>query len=449
MTFLLLVAAIGAVLLLSILLWQKPGRSIPLLFVLLVLGELARITIPGLGLEVLALDMAVLGVGGLWCLKRIATRQKVHLGPVGQLAILFLLVAAISLLFNSFSYTLSENLQSLFYLIRLGGYALIYVIARNEPFKLSRYIQILTLAAAALSLIGFVQLFVVPDFTFMAVNGWDPHIGRLLSTWFDPNFLGGFLAFVLIVLLNLLFGATRKEKKPWLWVVISSLIILAALYLTYSRSAYLTLFVGLFLTGVLRSPRLLAGTVILGLIFGLAVPRAQERIESLYQSTFAFATDSLDYTLDETARLRIESWQQALEIFGDNPILGVGYNTLRFYKYHNGMASSPEIHSASGADSSFLTILSTTGLLGLCLFAILFWQTLSLFYRAAHERVFSQTQRNTGYGLLLGSLALLVHSLFVNSLLLPYFLLTLFVGAGVMEQSLSNRKVIATEEISI
>ena len=80
----------------------------------------------------------------------------------------------------------------------------------------------------------------------MHLEGWDPHIGRLLSTWFDPNFIGGFLGFILSITIALgLYYWKEKRTKLALVLGIIGFIGLIALYLTYSRSGYLTLMAGL------------------------------------------------------------------------------------------------------------------------------------------------------------------------------------------------------------
>lgn len=416
----------------TVLLWQKPVWIVYSLFVFIVLGELCRITIPGLDIQVLGLDLVVLGLSFLWLIQRWWNKKSIALGKLSLPVIIFSAIAALSLLLGTYPFTLGEAFQSTFYLVRFIGYFMVYLIVLNEEIQLNRFLSSLFISSIALSLIGFVQLYVAPDFTFMAVNGWDPHIGRLLSSWFDPNFLGGFFAFVVVLIINLLCNKKLSNRQR-IWCIVTGLITVTALYLTYSRSAYLTLFFGLGLTGLFRSPRLLMGTVILMIVFTLGVPRARERILDLYESTFAFATDSYDYAIDDTARLRVESWQQAIEIFQQSPVIGVGYNTLRFVKYYQGMASSPDIHSASGSDSSLLTVLTTTGVAGFIVYVGILMTALQTGYRRLKQEQ-DPGRYNFIFGFMLAFGALLLHAMFVNSLLLPYFLVIFWCCAGLIEK---------------
>ena len=99
-------------------------------------------------------------------------------------------------------------------------------------------------SSVILSILGFVQLILFPDFSFMSQYGWDPHQGRLLSTWYDPNFLGGFLGLSGVVILSRVL-VFLKENKFWnnkniillsSWII-GLVIVFGALMLTYSRSA--------------------------------------------------------------------------------------------------------------------------------------------------------------------------------------------------------------------
>ena len=58
-----------------------------------------------------------------------------------------------------------------------------------------------------------------------------------------------------------------------------------------------------------------------------------------------------------TVWARIASWKKAWEIFSDNPIIGVGFNTYRYAQ-----KASPESHAGAGSDSSILLVMATTGI---------------------------------------------------------------------------------------
>lgn len=417
--------------------WKNTSVGIWCIFICLIIGEIGRLSF--LPIPVLALDAFVIIFCIIWLLKQWYYHKNPILGNLFTPFLLFILFATISLITQGFTLSLSipEWITSASYLFRLCSYFCIYLIVRNEPLSVNTIVGGILLSSGLLAVLGFIQLWIIPDFTGMQLFGWDPHIGRLLSTWFDPNFIGGFFAGTLLIIVNILaYKKLRTSHKVLLWTILC--ILLIALYITYSRSAYLFLFTGLFITGIFRSPKILLSGCILLVIFFSFIPRAKERIEDLYGSTFAFLTNSIDYSLDVTAKLRVESWEQALTIFQQYPLLGVGYNTLRYVRINQGMIMQEDVHSGSGSDSSLLTILATTGLVGITIFSFLLFQILKTSWYGYRQKQ-SPFLSHISFGFFTFILGLLVHSLFVNSFLLPYFLVIVFIGSGSIEQHLFKK----------
>lgn len=81
-------------------------------------------------------------------------------------------------------------------------------------------------------LVGFSQYLLIPDLRFLDSLGWDVHYFRWAGAMLDPNFSGMILVNLLLVWL-LTFKSSCKKK------LYLGLIFIAALALTYSRSAYL------------------------------------------------------------------------------------------------------------------------------------------------------------------------------------------------------------------
>jgi hypothetical protein len=106
---------------------------------------------------------------------------------------------------------------------------------------------------------------------------------------------------------------------------------------------------------------------------------------------------------------KIINYREGIKVFSQSPLVGVGYNNLAYVRN----IIKPESHANFGFDSSLLTILATTGVIGLSLF------------------IFGLLHLFNSSGLLFQSLlvAILIHSLFANSLLYPwvlFFLITVY-----------------------
>jgi O-antigen ligase len=145
--------------------------------------------------------------------------------------------------------------------------------------------------------------------------------------------------------------------------------------------------------GLLKNRLLLLTAILIAFLAYFAVPRIQTRLSGV--------TDPAD-----SAAFRIISWNNALTIFKDNSLIGIGFNTYRYvqkdYEFIDDSPSS--INSGAGADSSLLLVLATTGIIGTILF-------LTSFAFALKENKETVTLAVMG--------SLLVHSLFVNSVFYP------------------------------
>jgi len=386
---------------------------------------------------------------------------------------LFIIVGILSLSQSLLFLSPYEVIYGSMYLVRWFFYGLLYFITfhsiKNEK-DFRGVLTALTISALLLAIAGFIQLTLYPDLAELEEKGWDPHINRLVSTWLDPNFVGGLLAFISTILLGITLHLKQLKSKIGLSIII--LILVTALFLTYSRSAYLALAGGFFVVSLIKSKKLIIIGLILAIIGISASDRAQQRTAELVQSVTSIFTET-PQTPDPTARLRLKNYQQTLYLIEKRPILGSGYNNLRAVNHQEGFVKNTEIHSAAGSDSSLLTILATTGILGFIPFLLIYIIALATTLKARSSfkvwpqarssfKVWPQARNNNtptvpqpspsangegwltgkvgetdgngwaGYhlGLFGGIISLLIHSLFVNSLLYSPILIYFWIALG-------------------
>lgn len=370
--------------------------------------------------DLLLLDLITPPLVLLWFGLKLLRKEKLHWPSIALPAGLFLLMGFASLLLHSEALSTTDFLKSAFYGVRWAALFLLSIIVANQTEQeQKRTWKILVGFTVLLCIAGFIQLVFVPDFTTFEDLGWDPHQGRLLSTWFDPNFVGGTLAFFTPLLLG--YAWDRKKDRPWLLPALG--IVIMALALTLSRSAYVALFAGLLVFGALRSAKLLAIGALALTLLGLLVSPVRDRFESLVENIQSVSSET--YTLpDASARLRYDSWRIGWTLFMDSPLLGQGYNAYKFAALDKGLIKDPNVHAASGSDSSILTILSTTGILGFLAFLSVYAM---LFITAWKNR-----KTGLGLGFFSGLTGLLIHSIFVNSLLFPLFMAPFWISAGLL-----------------
>lgn len=370
------------------------------------IAQVPRITVlSSPEVRVFLIDLLTFLLGGLWFGWRLFVAKKRYVFPVfSKQLVFFLIIAAISLLFNAGQYKPSEVIVSSFYLGRLMSYFLLYFVLvdlRSKIFTREKLTGSLIVVGLTSAIFGLVQYVLWPDISFLQESGWDPHYYRVVGTFFDPGFLG-----IILVLTLILLWTRWKDKvglRPGRNVLffLALFLVYLSLMLTYSRSSYLALVFGMILVAIQKRKFifLLVALCIFSLSI-LALPRKSGgegvRLERVRSTTARFG-----------------NWQQSLSLARQFPVFGIGYNTYRYFQRNKGMLQEnwALTRSGAGVDSSFLFVLITTGIVGLGAYL---WLWIAAFQRAmllsARWRIVVLTT----------FFALIIHSFFQNSLFYPW-----------------------------
>lgn len=361
------------------------------------LGQFARIPIQSIKLPEINLyltDTLMFLLVSYWLGWKLTTRRKLQFPPLGRPVLVFFIVALISLLVNYRSLSGGETGVALLYSLRWIVYAevyfVVYDLVKTEKFKVQRVGDSLIVIGLAAAIFGLLQYLFLPDTRFLEKWGWDPHYYRVIGTFLDPGFLGLILVLTLIPLVIKLWPFSKLSWHTAAW-----LIIYIALALTYSRASYLA-YLGSMgtIAWIKKSPKFFLGILVVGIITVLLLPRP--------------GGEGVRLERESTIKLRVVNWQQSLVIAKDHPVLGVGFNAYRYAQKRYGFLDeqrSQVSHAGGGADSSLLFVLATMGILGLLVYLWLWFKIISLPFDLA---VFAS------------SIALLIHSLFLNSLFYPW-----------------------------
>lgn len=352
-------------------------------------GQLLKIPFGTGGITILDITIALLCLGGLIKLK--LNLKK----PPRQIlsAIIFISIAAISLLLTPLHLMKTEYIISFSYTLRFFLYVLFAWLLFSDAFgDLKANIpKIFLLSGISFAVLGLLQFIFFPNLDFLAGLGWDPHYFRTVSTFLDPNFAGAFLVLTLLLLSQDFF----KDKK---WHAVFFVIIYLALLTTFSRSSYLMFLVSGTIFSFLKKSKIfffLAIILFLGLMLGFQV-----------YSRAVTKPRNIDRT--QSASFRLTTWQQGFILFQKSPLLGVGFNAYRFAieRYQLGDNQFLQSHGSSSNDSSLLFVLSTTGAVGLGVYLFFLWNLI-------------KTRRKQNFILTAATFGLIAHSLFANSLFYP------------------------------
>jgi O-antigen ligase len=364
-------------------------------------------------------DLAVLltlSAGALAC---VGGRALVFDRPARR-AIAFALVGALSavLAVPRFGLTAAELGFSLAYLVRWLVYFALYVLAVNTLRRADVPAVVRTLERVILvfAAFGIVQSAFLPGFAQLVYPeaelyiDWDPQGHRLVSTFLDPNFAGIF------IVIGLLLAIARQSCGAAVGRL--HLAVLAvAVVLTASRSSILAAIVGgavvVGVAGLTR--RMVRIGVALGVLLLAALPALLE-----------FARSYGKLSVDASAVSRVVSWLRALELLRDNPILGVGFNTYGFvqraYGYEGGRGAF-----AFSLDGGLLFIAVMTGGVGLLIYLTVLHGIAARARGVWRATWATPEERAVAVAAVASIPAVVVHSLFVNSLLQPFILEALWI----------------------
>lgn len=408
-THFLLGSVLMAGLIIAFLVFGWPELALIASLASIVIGQLIRVPVGADG-TILPNDIILPALIAAWMLRRMASgswqiRRHGLTLPIALMA----LIMFVSLAVNFGRENLNEWFNGALYFIRWLEYAALLWIGIDifsTHHKAWSYLKGITWIAVTLAILGFVQLKLFPDFSFMVPQGWDPHVGRLLSTWFDPNYLGGLFAVCTAITLAVAMAQPFRRGRWW-WA--ATAILSLAEVLTFSRSGYIGFVIALGIVVLVRS-RVVAFLGLLALFsVVLFVPRVQERVIGIR-------------TVDETAQLRLVSYRNAFTVIGDHPYLGIGYNLYKYVQVEYNFIDKTTEHSASGSDSSILSIWVTTGIVGLIVYLWLFVALLKELWKTWKDKTLPKVWQGFGLGALAGMIGLFAHSQFVNGLQYPHLM---------------------------
>ncbi|MCR4326442.1 MAG: O-antigen ligase family protein, partial [Candidatus Roizmanbacteria bacterium] len=285
------------------------------------------------------------------------------------------------------------------YLGRTSIYFLFFaLLLKTQVLSLTHRKQTLLIGFGLLITSCLIQYFLYPSLRNLLYAGYDPHMGRMVGPFLDPNLLGLALVWYLIVLL------------PG-----SLLYITPLLLFTYSRISILT---GIISVGYwyIASTKQWMVTILAGVLI-LAVATLLPRSEGI--GTDIWRVNSL--------LSKPEAFRETMAIAKRNPLFGVGFNTL---PQQQGSSLPYPDNSRFGIDNTLFTVWATSGIVGivgyLCTVVLLFKTYTSLQARAL-------------------TIAFFIHSLSVNSFFTPtlfllYTLLIFYIQSSLPASSRSRQR---------
>lgn len=353
----------------------------------------------------------VTSIGGFTLLKFLSVDSSFELYGMEKWYALYL-----GLIFFSCIYT-PERQQAVFYAVRfsvlLGMTYLIYnIIQKTEHLRIGVYVFIGS--GVVVALINLYQIYANPE--ILAFNYLKQGVRIIRSTGAenDPNvFASNFFTPILICVAWM--GTTTKK---WFRLVLFGLagVMLASVLLSYSRSAWISLFVGIMTIQLFqrKNPILLYGIIALFVVL-LISPTVQNLVVSLWDRIVGLFVGGGD----DSTKFRVVLAMGALTMIADSYMLGVGFQG--FSTYFQYLYPPQQTQWIFEPHNDFYMVFAELGLLGFLLFIVIMY----LIFRQALEsmRWFRDVQEHgwmqaIGLGFLASFVSYMVFAQFISGLML-------------------------------
>ncbi|PJF43899.1 MAG: hypothetical protein CUN55_06710 [Phototrophicales bacterium] len=291
-------------------------------------------------------------------------------------------------------------------LVNIALALVIFDVVRT-PIAVRRIAATLIILGTVSALIGTV-LWLLPDMTAEAIlnrlgrigypvggviryreDGVTRGIERAIGTWIDPNAFGGCLMMIGALTAPQLLAKRTVFGYRFIAFILMGIIGIG-LFLTNSRGSLLGLVAGVGVVALLRYRRLIWLMIFAG-GGSLLLPPVQDLIQR-YAAGFSAA--------DLETQMRLGEYGDALELISRYPVIGVGFS------------APPDIDLYLGVASTYLTIATNAGIVGLAAYLATIGSVFFFGYRGRKTITADDYVNDVWFGFLGGIIGALVSGIF-------------------------------------
>ncbi|RNC83340.1 MAG: hypothetical protein ED557_11620 [Balneola sp.] len=275
--------------------------------------------------------------------------------------ILFLSIIFFSLIYSP------EREQGIFYVIRymvlIGMTYLIYNCIETAK-NLNAAIKVIIGAAFLLALGNIYQFYINPEVAAFNYVNQGARLIRSSGAEADPNILAS--NFFMPIMLVIVFIGRFKTKRAQLLLFSMVGVMIFSVLLTYSRSSWVALFVGVLLVSLIQRD---GRFIILSTVIFLLLFLVSDSIRTIFFSILERLGDVFAGTSDDSSKFRIILFQTAILMWLDTYTFGIGYQGFStvFKEYH----PPQETAWIYEPHNEFYTVLAELGTIGFVVFVYL------------------------------------------------------------------------------
>ncbi|WP_301860552.1 O-antigen ligase [uncultured Megasphaera sp.] len=201
---------------------------------------------------------------------------------------------------------------------------------------------------------------------------------RMYSTLYNPNLLSAFLLMVMSIAAAMTIWSRHRGHR-WMYGIVFAVLTLC-LVLTYSRGAWLSAAGLVFFFGLIWDKRLWFSFLSVPAVLLFYHGGVARRLLSIFSRSEA----------DTSVAMRLDMWEGAIAMFGDHPVLGIGWGAFKYvYPMYNEFIQQAGI-TIYHAHNMYLNILAETGVIGFFFAMWFFFGTFWYAWRVVRQK---QTER--------------------------------------------------------
>jgi len=271
--------------------------------------------------------------------------------------------------------------------ILLSILAINLIANKDDLIKIIRVLLISSLVVGGFGLFQFAGDVVgLPNSITLLKQGYDSRVfgfPRIQAFSMEPLYYADYLFIPICLGLAYFFG----QVKNFFWnrwvIIVLVIMLLLNFILTVSRGAYLGFIASFLILAVLLFKKIFTWKhILIGLIaiaiVGYGVAFALSKGDTRATNEFMKHVFLRDYTVGESVQGRLSAFEQALQAYNDNPVLGIGIGN--YGPYTRGYPGFTPFDGWAIVNNEYLEILAETGLVGMVTFGlilvILIWRSL-------------------------------------------------------------------------
>ena len=379
-----------------------------LIFSMLLSPETVVGSLPGRDIVVRLDEILLILITFTW-LVRMAVYKELKLlkwTPLNRPIFVYILIMIISTTAGVFFGTVWSPLKGFFYTLRYIEYFLLFFLVANSVQNKRQIINFLTAF--------FITCLIISIYASSHIG----EVGRVSAPFEgagEPNTLGGYLVFMLALILGVYLYSSSVRIKFYLGGL--ALCIILPLLYTLSRASYLAIIPTYFTLIILsEKKKFLIGALLIAIMFSLVF--MPEVVISRIKDTFISAAPFPDVkfagiSIGPSPAARVVSGRQALKDWVNHPVLGYGITGYGFL------------------DNQYARNLVETGIIGLTVYL---WLMFAIYKRAIgiYKSLEDRFYKGLTLGFIAGFIGLLTHALTANTFMILRIMEPFWFVAGII-----------------